>query len=456
MSQAAAGTVRELTASLGGVVVTDPVLSVGYRRDHSHLTTFGTPAAVVRARDVSDVVATLQAAHRYSVPVVTRGAGTGLAGGANAVDGCIILSLERMNRILEIDEYGRTASVEAGVINGDLASAATACGLWYVPDPGSRDISTIGGNLATNAGGACCAKYGVTADHVARIKAVLPDGQMIHTGASTRKNSAGLNLTQLLVGSEGTLAVIVEATLRLRRKPEGVTTLVASFRDSADAVCAVMRMQSVADPCLAELMDRTTIAAVNRMTKMGLDESAGALLLVQCDGAGATEEVKCCAQACSDSHATELYVTSDAEEGEALMRARRVALTALEQLGSTLLDDLVVPVPQLTHMLEAIAHVANRHNLLIGTFGHAADGNLHPTIVFDPRDEEMVLRAHNAFDEMVAHCLQLGGSITGEHGVGLLKRRYLTQMVGAAEHQLMTGIKSVFDPRGILNPGRSL
>lgn len=456
MIRTAMSAVEELAACLGSAVISGADASLAYRRDRSLLTAAGTPAAVVRARSAEHVVATLRIADQRGVPVVTRGAGSGLAGGANAIDGCIVLCTERMNRILSIDEHTRTATVEAGVINSDVATAAAAHGLWYVPDPGSRDFSTIGGNIATNAGGACCAKYGVTADHVACIKAVLPGGQMIHTGSATRKNTAGLNLTQLLVGSEGTLAVIVEATVRLRRLPSETATMVATFPSATEATSAVVILTAATEPSLVEFMDNTTIAAVNRMTKMGLDEAAGGMLLIQCDGDNAQAEIERCAAACGDCNPLELYVTADAREGEALMQARRVALTALEKCGSTLLDDLAVPVPQLASMLTGISEIATRYELLIGTFGHAADGNLHPTIVFDAADPDAVARARRAFSDMVARCLELGGSITGEHGVGQLKSSFLTQMVGAAERRLMGDIKSVFDPRGILNPGRGV
>ncbi|MEN0136344.1 MAG: FAD-linked oxidase C-terminal domain-containing protein [Rhodococcus sp. (in: high G+C Gram-positive bacteria)] len=456
MTAVTTGPIAALTASMGDAVVTDSDAMIAYTRDHSLLSPSGHPLAVVRARTTDHVVETMKVAHRHAIPVVTRGAGTGLAGGANAVDGCIVLSTEKLDRILEIDEQTRTATVECGVVNGDLADAAAQRGLWYVPDPGSRAVSTIGGNLATNAGGACCAKYGVTGDHVARIRAVLADGRIIHTGATTRKNVAGLNLTQLLVGSEGTLAVIVEATMRLRTKPAHTATLVASFVTPDHAVDAVIALQAVADPSLVELMDHTTIAAVNDMTRMGLDETAGALLLIQCDGDTAAAEADRCAQQCRRAAATEIHVTSDPVESDGLLQARRVALTALERRGSTLLDDLAVPVPRLPHMLDAIARIADRHRLIIGTFGHAADGNLHPTIVFDAADPDATTRAHRAFDEMVMRCLALGGSITGEHGVGDLKRRYLGTMVGSVEHALMTQIKAAFDPAGILNPGRGI
>ncbi|MEV6338877.1 FAD-linked oxidase C-terminal domain-containing protein [Nocardia vinacea] len=456
MTVAITGPIKELTALLGDVAMTDSDSMLAYTRDQSLLSPAGRPIAVVRARMINDVVTTLRTASKYRVPVVTRGAGTGLAGGANALDGCIVLSTERLNRILEIDEFSRTATVECGVVNGDLASAAAERGLWYVPDPGSRAFSTIGGNLATNAGGACCAKYGVTGDHVARIKAVLADGRIIHTGASTRKNVAGLNLTQLLVGSEGTLAVIVEATMRLRTPPTHTATVVAAFSESVQAGNAVMDIQNVADPSLCEIMDRTTIAAVNDMTRMGLDKKSAALLLIQCDGDAAAAEAERCGHACEAAAATEVYTTTDSVESDGLMQARRLALPALERRGSTLLDDLAVPVPRLPEMLDAITRIAGRHQLVVGTFGHASDGNLHPTIVFDRNDAVATERAIRAFDEMVDQCLALGGSITGEHGVGGLKRRYIESMVGSVEISLMSKVKAVFDPFGILNPGRAI
>ncbi|NLU65534.1 FAD-binding protein [Rhodococcus sp. HNM0563] len=448
--------IEDLYDSLGDALVTDPDRMLAYRRDQSLLTEAGIPLALVRARDTDDVVETMKWAHRHGVPVVTRGAGTGLAGAANALDGCIVLSVEKLNEILHIDTSARTATVQPGVINGDLAAAVAEHGLWYVPDPGSRAISTIGGNLATNAGGTCCAKYGVTADHVARIKAVLADGRIIHTGAVTRKNVAGLNLTQLLVGSEGTLAVIVEATMRLRAAPTAASTVVAAFPSTAQAVDAVLAIRDRAEPCLLELMDRTTITAVNEMTHMGLDESAGALLLIQCDGREAGAEAQTCATVCTEIGATEVYDTDDPVEGEEFMHARRVALTALERQGSTLLDDLAVPVPRLPEMLSAIERIAEKHSLVIGTFGHAADGNLHPTIVFDAADDDHTRRARLAFDDMVAECLELGGSISGEHGIGVLKKPYLEQMVGSVERELMSKVKAAFDPTSILNPGRGI
>ncbi|MGB0099490.1 MAG: FAD-linked oxidase C-terminal domain-containing protein [Nocardioides sp.] len=447
--------VEQLRAAVGERVLSEPDSTAGYRHDQCMLAPAGEPAAVVRAAGVEDVQATLRVAHRAGVPVVTRGAGSGLAGGANALDGGIVLSLAGMDRILDLDVAGRTARVQAGVINADLDAAARRHGLWYAPDPGSRAISTLGGNLATNAGGMCCTKYGVTADHVASLTAVLADGRVIETGSTTRKNVAGLDLTRLLVGSEGTLAVIVEAELRLRPVPAGVATVVAEFPTVEAAIDAVVACGGVTQPAVVELMDATTVRAVNEMTHMGLDEESGALLLIQCDGSTAASETETCERIALAAGATEVYRSDDEDDAAALMEARRVALTALERLGTVLLDDVAVPVARLAQLLGRIQSTAAEHRVLIGTFGHAADGNLHPTIVFDPTDPGARERAGAAFDDIVAAALDLGGTLSGEHGVGVLKTAHLERMVGRTERELMTGIKQVFDPTGILNPGRA-
>lgn len=454
---AGAGVAAELTELLGADrVVADPDVLESFRRDRAAFGAAGRAVAMVRARSVDDVVATLRLATARAVPVVTRGAGTGLAGGANAVDGCILLSTEAMDRILDIDPARRTATVEPGVLNGALAAAAAAKGLWYPPDPASRDISTLGGNIATNAGGSCCLKYGVTADHVAALTAVLGDGTLVRTGATTRKNVAGLDLTRLLVGSEGVLAVVVEATLRLRRAPGPPATVVASFDELESAGAAIAAVQDAADPSLLELMDRTTVNAVEDLTHMGLDRDAGALLLVQCDGPSAGPDADRCAAACESAGASSVASTRDQAEGEMFLAARRAAYPALERKGATLLDDVAVPQAQIPAVIRVIAEVADRHRVVVGTFGHAGDGNLHPTIAYDPADPREVAAARAAFDEIVRAALSLGGTISGEHGVGTLKQPYLEQMVGTAERELMARVKAAFDPAGILNPGKAI
>ncbi|HEX9297582.1 MAG TPA: FAD-linked oxidase C-terminal domain-containing protein [Polyangiaceae bacterium] len=445
-----------LRAALDERVVLDPDVLASFCRDQAPLAPAGTPAALVRARSADDVVTTLRFANERRIPVVTRAAGTGLAGGANAVDGCIVLSMIGFDRILHIDAATRTAIVEPGVLNGKLAAEAASRGLYYAPDPASRDISTIGGNIATNAGGACCLKYGVTGDHVAALKVVLPDGTLIRTGSITRKNVAGLDLTRLLVGSEGTLAVIVEATLRLLRAPLSASTLVAFFDSIESAAAAIVAMESIADLSLLEVMDRATVTAVENVTRMGLDTSAAALLIAQSDSPTASDIIAQCQALCRAHAAREVHCTDDPEEGKLLLAARRMALPALERLGTTLLDDIAVPKPALPQMVERIQRIADRHGVLIGTFGHAGDGNLHPTIVFRQAEPGSAAAAYAAFDEIVRAAIELNGTITGEHGVGSLKRDYLGAMVGESERALMLRIKAAFDPNGILNPGKAL
>ena len=436
-----------------GPVVVDPDVLVAYSGDRAAFPAVGAPLALVRARSVDDVVATLRFASAHGVPVVPRGSGTGLTGGANAVDGCIVLSLAEMDRVLDLDVPGRTARAEAGVLTADLAAAAAVHGLWYPPDPASRAISTIGGNVATNAGGSCCLKYGVTADAVAALTAVLADGTTVRTGTPTRKDVAGLDLTRLLVGSEGTLAVVVEVTVRLRAAPRPPATVVASFADVTAAGEAIVGVMRVAEPALLELLDGTTLRAVEEMTHMGLRE-AGALLLLQCDGADAAAEAQRCADACGHAGASYVAVTDDRDEGEALLGARRAAYPALERLGTTLLDDVCVPVPRVPDLVRVVEQVAQDTGVVIGTFGHAGDGNLHPTVVYDATDPAQVDAARRAFDAICDAALALGGTLTGEHGVGLLKQPYLSRQIGAPERALMTRVKAAFDPAGILNPGK--
>jgi len=447
----------ELVRRIGAEkVILDADLLVAYRRDQAALVPAGQPVAAVRATSLEDVVATLQVASEHGVTVVTRGAGSGLSGGANALDGCVVLSTAAMTQILDINPAQRTATVQCGVLTGDLGNAVARHGLHYPPDPASRAFSTIGGNIATNAGGGCCLKYGVTGDHVAALTAVLADGSVLRTGGLPRKNVAGYDLTRLLVGSEGTLAVIVEATVRLRPAPEAPSTLVAFFATPAAAGEAVVALEQVAEPSLLELMDRTTIGAVEALTQMGLDTTAGALLVVQSDARDSAQEIERCSSACLAAGATDVTHTSDPAEGEQLLHARRMALPALERLGTTMLDDVAVPKPAIPAMLAAIARIAAQHDVVVGTFGHAGDGNLHPTIVFEATDPGSRAAAQRAFDDILAAAVELGGTITGEHGVGALKQPYLSAMLGPVERALMSRVKAAFDPAGVLNPGRGI
>ncbi|MGH2677523.1 MAG: FAD-binding oxidoreductase, partial [Actinomycetota bacterium] len=418
----------------------------------------GVPLAAVRPASTAEVQEILRIASRHRVPVVPRGAGSGLSGGANAVDGCVVLLLTAMDRVLEIDRDSLFAVVQPGVVNADLARSAADAGLWYPPDPASAGFSTIGGNIATNAGGLCCVKYGVTRDFVLGLEVVLADGSALRTGRRTVKGVAGYDLTSLFVGSEGTLGVVTEATLRLRPSPPPPATLIGFFADLGSAGTAVAQIASQVVPSLLELMDRTTIQAVEEWKHLGLDVDAAAMLLARSDAGGvqAQEDIERMAEACIAAGATFLARSSDPMESDLLMSARRLAFPALERQGTVLLDDVAVPLGRIPALVVAVEGIAARHEVLIGTFGHAGDGNMHPTIVFDHQDADAVARASSAFDDIVRGTLELGGTITGEHGVGLLKRPYLGAEIGDQGLRVHSVIKQALDPQGILNPGKVL
>jgi len=449
----------ELARSLPpSALITDPEILETFRRDQATLVDAGVPLAVVRAASTADVQEVMRMASRHGVPVVPRGAGSGLSGGANAVDGCLVLSLTGMDRTLDIDRQSLFAVVEPGAVNADLSKAAAELGLWYPPDPASAEFSTLGGNIATNAGGLCCVKYGVTGNFVLGLEVVLADGSVVRTGRKTVKGVAGYDLTSLFVGSEGTLGVITQATLRLRPAPEPPATLVAFFPDLKSAGVAIAEIATTVVPSLLELMDQTTVRAVEEWKHMDLDLDAAALVLARSDAGGeqGAGDVERMARACESAGATFLARSSDPMESELLMEARRLASPALERRGAMLLDDVAVPLGRIPDLLEAIQSIAARRDVLIGTFGHAGDGNMHPRIVFDPRDPELAARARSAFEDILRTALELGGTITGEHGVGLLKRPYLRAELGEEGLRLHATIKKALDPLNICNPGKVL
>ncbi|RKH07776.1 FAD-binding protein [Corallococcus sp. CA053C] len=439
-------------------LVTDPDVLDAHRHDQAEWAPSGMPRVLVRPASTAEVQAVLRVASALRVPVVARGAGSGLSGGANASEGCILVSLLRMNRVLEVDRRGMLAVVQPGALNGALKAAAAEQGLWYAPDPASWEFSTLGGNLATNAGGLCCVKYGVTGDAVLGLEVVLADGSVVRTGGRTVKNVAGYDLTRLFVGSEGTLGIITEATLRLRPRPPKATTLLATFPTLVGAGTAVSDIMATTRPSLLELMDRTTVRAVESWKPMGLDVQAAALLLARSDAGGAQgeEELGLMAAACERAGATFVMNTADEAEGELLMQARRLAFPALEQQGATLLDDVGVPISRIPELLAAVERIADQRGVTVGTFGHAGDGNMHPTVVFDRKDPEVMARAKEAFDDILRAALDLGGTITGEHGVGSLKRAFLGTQLGPETLRLHHTVKAALDPGGILNPGKLL
>ncbi|MCW2741366.1 MAG: glcD [Blastococcus sp.] len=451
--------VGELRDALGpDSVLVDPEVTASYARDQAMLVPAGTPAAVVLPRSTAEVVAVMQVASRHGVPVVPRGAGSGLVGGANAVDGGITLVLTRMDAVLEVAPADRLAVVQAGVVNKTLRDAVRGHGLFYPPDPASYDWCTIGGNLAVNSGGLCCVKYGVTTDYVLGLEVVLADGRVLRTGRRTVKGVAGYDLARLFVGSEGTLGVITEATLALRPAPHPPVTLVASFPTTAQTGQVVESIVAGGlIPSMLEVMDGTCIRAVDDMLRADLDRDAAALLLAQSDsgGAAAAEEIAVLTRLCEEAGADFVHSTDDPAEGDLLMTARRMALPALERLGSSLLlDDVAVPRSQVATFIDGCGGIADRAGLVIGVVGHAGDGNMHPTVVFDNADPDQRTRAFAAFDAILELGLSLGGTITGEHGVGALKADWLEREIGPVALDVHRAIKNALDPAGLLNPGK--
>ena len=445
---------KQLVALLGDAVRTDPVSCENYRFDWSRDPTAGVPLAVVRPSDASEVQTAIQWAAEHRVPVVPRGAGSGLSGGASAVSGGIVLSLERM-RSVEIDVAARVAVVEAGAFNADVKAAAAQCGLWYPPDPSSYEICSIGGNIATNAGGLCCVKYGVTTDYVLGLDVVLADGTLITLGGKRIKDVAGLPLLKLFVGSGGTLGIMTRAILRLVPEQGPRSTLVAYFPTVQDAADTVVTIGRTLRASMMELMDHASINAVEDYRSMGLDRSAGALLLAQSDapGAACVAEIELMEAACRAAGAKEVFVTTDPEEGELFVAARRAAFPAIEARGSILLEDVGAPVPRLPELLAGVAAAADRYSVEIPVVAHAGDGNTHPIVVYDRGDPDARNRAYRAFDEIMQLAIGLGGTITGEHGVGRAKKAALPAQLGPEVMTLSLTIKNALDPLGILNPG---
>jgi glycolate oxidase len=449
--------IDELARALPGeVLITDPDIMRSYCRDQAALVEAGTPVAVARPVSTEQVSEIMRWATRHRVVVVPRGAGTGLSGGANAIDGGLVVSLEAMTAIREINADDQVAVAEAGVINADLGRAVQKQGLFYPPDPGSFEISTIGGNVATNAGGMRCVKYGVTRDSVQQLEIVLADGRIMQTGARTIKNVAGLDLTSLFIGSEGTLGIITAATVRLRPAPANPpAVVVASFPTlpaAGEAVAAIAATAAI--PSMLELIDHETINAIEDYRRMDLDRDAAALLIGQADGPDALAEAERIGALCEAAGADYVVCTQDPEEAEALIAARRLAGTALIAAGPTVIEDVGVSRSKLGPMLAEIQEIARREQIRIATVGHAGDGNLHPTLILP--DSEPATKAHAlAVAEAVNRAaLAHGGTVTGEHGVGVLKRDWLATQLGDTVLDVHRRIKEALDPLGLLNPGR--
>ncbi|GAB3797147.1 FAD-binding oxidoreductase [Micromonospora zhanjiangensis] len=456
----------DLRDALGAAaVLTDPDLLRGHQRDEADLCDAGLPAVVVRPRDTADVVRAVTIAARHGVPVVPQGARTGLAGAANAVDGAVVLSMTAMTEIREIDPVNRTAVLQPGVVNAALAGAVAKHGLRYPPDPGSWESSTVGGNVATNAGGMCCVKYGVTSEYVLGLEVVLASGEVLRTGRRTAKGVAGYDLTRLFVGSEGTLGVITEITVALRPAAEESLTLVAVFDSTAAAGTAVADISVRGlTPSMFELLDRTHLRAIEAYQPMGLRTDARALLLAAADtGSRAADDLARLAEVCQAAGAGEVYAATDATEAAALLQARRLAHPAMERFaaetypagnGGLIIDDVAVPRGSLAALLDGVEQVAEEYDVPIGVVGHAGDGNMHPNIVVDRADPAILERGRQAFDAIMRLGLSLGGTCTGEHGVGLLKRDWLAREIGPVGLRVHRAIKDALDPTGLFNPGK--
>ncbi|OYO16118.1 FAD-binding oxidoreductase [Enemella evansiae] len=440
-------------------LVTDLDVMESFAHDEAEWAPYGKPVAVVRARTAEDVQTVVRLCIEHRTPVIARGAGTGLSGAANAVDGCVILSLERMDKVLEVDPLERLAVVQPGVVNDHLRAHVAEHGLWYPPDPASSPWSTIGGNLATNAGGMCCVKYGVTREYVLGMQLVTGTGELVRIGRRTAKGVAGYDLTGLLVGSEGTLGIATEITVRLRPlRAEEIT--VAGFFDSLVAAGRAVEAVAAAGltPSALELVDRNCLKAVDDWRNMGLSTDAEVVLLGRTDvpGEAGRAEADRLVQCFTEAGAGFAVRSEDSDEGDALFAARRLAYPALERLGPLLTEDVCVPKAQVPEMLGRIEEIGRRNDVLIATLAHAGDGNLHPMMLTPPGDDEQKRRSLAAFDEIIAAAIELGGTVTGEHGVGVLKLDGLATEQAPEVLDLYRAVKRALDPHGILNPGKAI
>jgi glycolate oxidase len=416
------------------------------------------PDAVVLPRTTEQVAECVRLAAAARIPVVTRGSGTGLSGGSVPAPGSLVLCLAQMNEILEVDARNLTLRAQAGAITQRIDEAAARFGLFYPPDPGSMRISTIGGNVAENSGGLRGLKYGVTRDYVMGLEVVLPDGRIARFGNRCVKDVAGYSLKDLFIGSEGTLGIITDVLLKLVPRPAARRTMLALYdriEDAAETVSAIVAARII--PCTLEFLDRVTASCVEDYARVGLPTDCEAVLLMETDGhpAAVADEATIMESIARERGARDVRVAQDEAEALQLAAARRNAFAALaRKRPTTILEDVTVPRSELAAMVSFVAATASRFGLQIGTFGHMGDGNLHPTFLADERNADEMDRVHHALDAIVARTLELGGTITGEHGVGLAKKPWLRQQMGDGSYELMRQIKRTLDPNNVLNPGK--
>ena len=433
-------------------LLSDSDITASYSRDQAPFASAAAPFAVLLARSASEISIALKYANENSIPVVTRGAGSGLSGGANSTADSLVISLEKMNQIIEIDSANQIARVQAGVINLDLDTAAKEFGLAYLPDPASRDWSSLGGNAATNAGGMCCVKYGVTGAHVRAIQVVLASGEIIELGKATKKSVTTYDLLHLFIGSEGTLGIITELTLNLEIRPAAPSTLIATFPSFSKAAAAAVALRQYR-PSMLEIIDQTTLKAVEAWHPLGF-EVAGSVLIMQLD-----ENHSLCEAAlttCKEFDLIDGVYSDDPADAADLIRVRKLAYPALERMGATLLDDVALPITKIAEFVERVEKLSKEVNLTIGIFGHAGDGNMHPTIVHDHGDLAAAERAQQAFGQIVEIAQSLGGTASGEHGIGSIKPGFVTKEISKVVIDLQRAVKKVFDPNSILNPGKKI
>jgi glycolate oxidase len=450
---------KELQARLpSDCIQADPEVIRSYSQDRAVFERAGTAAILVMPRSTEEVVSAVMAANAAEVPIVPRGTGTGLTGAANAIDGCLILSLHRMTKIVEIDTTNRMVRVQPGCINSDLKAAVAEHGLFYPPDPASFEMSSIGGNVATNAGGLCCVKYGVTRDYVIGLEVVLASGEIMRTGRRTLKSTTGLDLTGLFVGSEGLLGVITEITAKLVPLPPPPSTAVAYFDELPDAGTAIGEIfRSGHEPSLMEIVDRASLQQVEKVYKMDLDLDAACLLLIQTAGDKSAESIEAISDICKTSGASFVAHVDDPAEGDMLIEVRRRVWPAFEKTNKSILpEDVAVPRQHLPELMAGIIAIGERHQVSLPTVGHAGDGNMHPLLVFDGTDEAEVSRVRSAFAEIVKLALSLGGTIAAEHGVGTLKREFVSDELDPIQLSMMEAVRSSLDPLHRFNPGKKL
>ena len=442
----------DLEKILGVALITDSDITATYSKDQALFAKSAPAAAVLLARNTEQISKALVFCSERNLPVVTRGAGSGLSGGANADSDSLVISLEKMNQILEIDFENQIARVQPGVINLDLDTAVKEFGMAYLPDPASRDWSTLGGNVATNAGGMCCVKYGVTSHHVRALTVVLSTGEVIELGKSTKKFVSTLDLMHLFIGSEGTLGIITEITLNIVPRPKDPATLIATFPSITQAAKASTQLLKFR-PSMLEIIDQTTLKAIEAWHPLGF-EVAGSILLMQLD-----ENFELGDEAlntCKENSMIDGMFTTNSAEAIDLIRVRKLAYPALERLGATLLDDVAIPVTKISEFVSQVELLASESSLTIGIFGHAGDGNMHPTIVHDHGDINAQEKAKSAFARIVQIAQGLGGTASGEHGIGIIKRDLVVGEISSQIIEIQRGIKKLLDPSGVMNPGKKI